>query len=72
MSAPVPIAIQPVLHEYLALTEEKLPGFIQAFYLQGSIALDAFNERLSDIDFVAFISRTWTAPDFNQALSQLQ
>lgn len=55
--------INPLLEEYLLLIEIKLPGFISAFYLDGSIALGAFNERLSDIAFIAFISRGWSEYD---------
>lgn len=63
MPAPVPEIIQPLLTEYLRLLDEKLPGFISACYIQGSIALDAFNEQHSDIDLIAFISRGWTTGD---------
>jgi hypothetical protein len=37
---------------------QQLPGLIQAFYIEGSIALGEFNERLSDIDFVAVLKRS--------------
>jgi hypothetical protein len=63
MPAPVPEIIQPLLAEYMSLLDEKLPGFISASYLQGSIALGAFNERHSDIDLIAFLGRGWTPGD---------
>jgi hypothetical protein len=63
MSAPVPEIIQPLLAEYMSLLDEKLPGFISASYLQGSIALGAFNEQHSDVDLIAFIGRVWTTGD---------
>jgi hypothetical protein len=63
MNPRVPEAIQPLLEEYLLLLDSKLPNFLEACYLQGSLALGAFNERLSDIDFIAFISRACTAND---------
>lgn len=59
----IPPIIQPLLNEYLRLTEEKLPGLLTAFYLHGSVALDAFQEHLSDIDFIAVLSRPCTASD---------
>lgn len=68
MTATVPEVIKPLLDEYLALLEEKLPGLVGGFYLQGSLALGAFNERLSDIDFIAFLNRGWTTRD----LAELQ
>jgi hypothetical protein len=50
-------AVQPELEYYTKRMEEILPGFISAFYLHGSLALDAFNPRFSDIDFIAILSR---------------
>ncbi len=57
MDARIPELIQPLLTEYLSLIETRLPGFMTACYIHGSIALAAFNPHLSDIDFVALISR---------------
>lgn len=62
----IPPAIQPLLDEYIRLTAKDLPGFITAFYLHGSVALDAFQDGLSDIDFVAVISRPCSASDLEQ------
>lgn len=53
MDTRVPEQIKPLLEEYLILTESTLPGFMSACHIQGSIALGAFNERWSDIDFIA-------------------
>jgi hypothetical protein len=66
MTDRVPALIEPLLDEYLLLVETKLPGFLSGFYLQGSIAFEAFNERLSDIDFVALLSRGWNESDLAQ------
>jgi hypothetical protein len=52
----IPELTQPMLQAYLAAVDTELPGFISAFYLQGSIALGAFNPRLSDLDFIAVLS----------------
>jgi hypothetical protein len=41
---------------------------VSAFYLVGSLALDAFNPRLSDIDFVAVLSRRATLADLAKLL----
>jgi hypothetical protein len=51
------------LDEYVTLLESKVPGFVTGLYLHGSLALGAFNERLSDIDFVALLSRRATSAD---------
>src|SRR5215813_10369721 len=63
MDSRIPELIQPLLNTYLAQVERLLPGFMTGFYIQGSIALGAFNEQLSDIDFIAVISRVCTADD---------
>ncbi len=53
----IPEVIQPMLQAYLDLLKSELSGFVEAVYLHGSIALDAFDERQSDIDMVTVISR---------------
>lgn len=57
MNQSIPEIIRPLLDEYLALTGQQLPTLLSAFYLEGSIALGGFNERLSDIDFIAILHR---------------
>ena len=59
----MPDPIQPLLDAYLTWLEQTLPGFLSGFYLHGSIALGAFSPRLSDIDFVATLSRPASAGD---------
>lgn len=63
MPSPIPSPIRPLLDTYLSRLDTSLPGFLTGFYLHGSIALDAFNERHSDIDFVAVTSRVPTPQD---------
>jgi hypothetical protein len=53
----IPFLLKPLLQEYTCRLEQDAPGLVSAFYLVGSIALDAFNPRCSDIDFVAVLSR---------------
>lgn len=57
MDSRIPAQIEPLLHDFLSALATELPGYVTGFYLHGSIALNAFNEHLSDIDFIAFISR---------------
>jgi hypothetical protein len=52
-----------VMDDYRAFMEADLPGFLSGLYIQGSIALGAFNPGQSDIDFVAVISRRATEDD---------
>jgi hypothetical protein len=58
--AGIPAPIGPLLNDYLRLVEGELPGLLAAVYLHGSIALGAFNPRLSDIDFIAVLARRVT------------
>lgn len=59
----IPQPVQPVLHEYLRLVHDAVPELLVAFYLHGSLALDAFTPGLSDIDFIAITSRRCSAND---------
>jgi hypothetical protein len=59
----VPASVQPLLRDYLSLVNRHLPDLLWAFYLEGSIALGGFNERFSDIDFVAMLHRRTDSTD---------
>lgn len=59
----IPPLLHPLLGEYTRRLHERLPGLIGGFYIIGSIALDGFNERLSDIDFVAVLNRRASPPE---------
>ena len=66
----MPEPIKPLIEEYLNLIEEQLPSFLSGFYIHGSIALGAFNERLSDIDFLTVCSHLCTEHDL-ECLQQI-
>jgi Domain of unknown function (DUF4111) len=59
----IPEVIHPLLHDYMQLLAQSVPDLTEACYLHGSIALNAFNERLSDIDFVTVLRRRPTPQD---------
>jgi len=63
-----PKPVRPILECYQQLVETRLAGLVEALYLHGSIALGAFNTRLSDVDFVAVGGRR---PD-EQEIEQLR
>lgn len=63
MDKRIPPQLHTLLHDFQSLHTKELPGFMTGLYLHGSIALDAFNDAFSDIDFVAFTSRRATASD---------
>jgi Aminoglycoside adenylyltransferase, C-terminal domain len=50
---PLPPEVADVVARYLAVVDERLPGAIDGLYLSGSLALDDFHLRQSDVDFVA-------------------
>jgi hypothetical protein len=49
--------IDTVTRGYLAAADAALPGFVEGFYLVGSVALGAYQEGRSDIDAMVFTSR---------------
>ncbi|MFT3891249.1 MAG: DUF4111 domain-containing protein [Anaerolineales bacterium] len=49
----IPEVVAPALESYFAQINHRLPGFLEAFYIVGSIALDEFNPHFSDVDFIA-------------------
>src|SRR5262245_13133621 len=59
----VPESIKPIVAEYMSLIDKMLPDVMDALYLHGSIALNAFNEHFSDIDFITVVSRPCTHSD---------
>lgn len=63
MPTEIPQLVQPVLNEYIACVCEALPDLLVGLYLHGSLALDAYNPGLSDIDFIAVVSRRCTPQD---------
>ena len=65
MSAEIPQSVQQVLDEYIALVHERLPSLLEGLYLHGSLALGAFDPRLSDIDFISITSRRCTEADID-------
>jgi Domain of unknown function (DUF4111) len=64
--AQIPEAIRPLLRDYIQLLTQYVPNLTEACYLHGSISLNAFNERLSDIDFITVLRRSPTSQDINQ------
>jgi Domain of unknown function (DUF4111) len=65
MSADIPRSVQLALDEYIGLVNEARPGLLAGLYLHGSLALGAFDPRLSDIDSIAITSRSCTPSDID-------
>lgn len=57
--------IKNILNEYFRLIDAALPGTIEGFYIVGSIALNDYISRVSDIDFVAVSSEGLTEPELD-------
>ena len=49
----IPVVVQIILNDYIALFHERLPNTLEGLYIQGSIALNAYVNDSSDIDFIA-------------------
>lgn len=61
----IPILVQNVLDDYIALINHRLPNMLEALYLQGSLALGAYVENSSDIDFIVITNRRLLEGDAN-------
>ncbi len=72
MTTAVPQPVDRILNEYISLVRASLPDMLVGLYLHGSLALDAFSLGLSDIDFIAVVSRRCTISDMTslQAVHQ--
>ena len=53
----IPQLVTEVMNDYMSLVNERFPNLLEGVYIQGSIALDAYVEGSSDIDFVTIMSR---------------
>jgi hypothetical protein len=60
MNNRLPEILVPTLESYIFQVNQQLPGFLDAFYIVGSIALDEFNPHFSDVDFIAVTSHLAT------------
>ncbi len=65
MNQRIPESIRPLFQEYMSLVNQQLAGLMKAFYVEGSIALGGFNERFSDVDFVAILNRQATRTEID-------
>jgi hypothetical protein len=66
----IPSIVETVLNEYINLFNEHLPETIEGLYLHGSIALNAYVEDSSDIDFITLTKRRLTEED-SEALAYI-
>ncbi|WP_433361681.1 nucleotidyltransferase domain-containing protein [Actinoplanes sp. CA-142083] len=57
--------IDTVTRDYLSAADAALPGFVEGFYLVGSVALGAYQEGRSDIDAMVFTSRPASPEDLD-------
>ena len=53
----IPRIVDSVINEYITLFNEHLPETIEGLYIHGSIALNAYVEDSSDIDFITITNR---------------
>jgi hypothetical protein len=58
MPAKLPSAVRRAVDEHLSRLDAAVPGLVSSLYVVGSVALGDYHEGVSDIDFVAFTSRT--------------
>ncbi|MCR8983113.1 aminoglycoside adenylyltransferase domain-containing protein [Brevibacillus laterosporus] len=63
MDVKIPKKISPLLQEYSDTLISELSDVIDGVYLYGSIALSAFDEHKSDIDFITIVKRSLTSAE---------
>ncbi len=63
MNVRVPIVVQNILNDYITRFNRQIPNTLEGLYLHGSIALNAYVEGSSDIDFIAVINKSLTELD---------
>ncbi|MET4562779.1 hypothetical protein ABIA69_003970 [Lysinibacillus parviboronicapiens] len=63
MNVSVPTPVQNILNDYISNFQKQIPHTLEALYLHGSIALNAYTEGSSDIDFIAVMNRSLTESD---------
>jgi predicted nucleotidyltransferase len=66
----LPAEVDRVVTRYLALIDAAAPGMVEGLYLVGSVALDDFHPRSSDVDFIA-VSSEPVNEDARQALASV-
>ncbi|MBY6036638.1 DUF4111 domain-containing protein [Fictibacillus nanhaiensis] len=62
----IPKTVNQVINEYLNVMEGRLPNLLESFYIFGSVSIGAFQEGMSDIDFVAVVKRKLSETDVAQ------
>ena len=53
----IPRSVHNLMQVHLQLLNTNLPSLIEGVYLYGSIALGAFDEKKSDVDFIVLLKR---------------
>ncbi|WP_343070868.1 nucleotidyltransferase domain-containing protein [Bacillus sp. REN10] len=66
----IPNEVNSLLLDYTNLLKAELSDVIYGVYLYGSIALSAFDERKSDVDFITILKRSLTNTELDR-LSRL-
>ncbi|MFC4403872.1 aminoglycoside adenylyltransferase domain-containing protein [Gracilibacillus xinjiangensis] len=59
----IPRIVNRVLNDYIALFNQYFPETMEGLYVHGSIALDAYVDHSSDIDFITVTNRPLTEKD---------
>jgi len=62
----IPVSVADAVQQYLAQIDRALPSAVSGFYLVGSVALAAYQEGRSDIDFIAVVGRDLGIPELRR------
>lgn len=61
----IPEEAEEIINSHINMIEREIPGFLESYYIYGSVSLGAFDFGISDIDFVAVAKRKITKFDIN-------
>ncbi|MGM7683739.1 aminoglycoside adenylyltransferase domain-containing protein [Cytobacillus sp. Hm23] len=66
----IPTQVQAVLDAYISFFNEQFPNMLEGLYIHGSIAIDAYVNNSSDIDFITVLNRSFSQDEM-MLLSEL-
>ncbi|MEK8127733.1 aminoglycoside adenylyltransferase domain-containing protein [Paenibacillus filicis] len=68
MKEKVPCIVYPLLHDYAEGMKLELPTILTGIYLHGSICLNEFHERRSDVDLITVVNRPIQPTELEQII----
>lgn len=61
----IPEEAEEIINSHINMIEREIPGFLESYYIYGSVSLGAFDYGMSDIDFIIITKREIAESDIN-------